>query len=280
MFAINWSILHYSTGLLNTSPQNFGTHVLFCHIKCLGRKKCFYKTQIVMKTKVCWSNEFQISLPYCSNTDNHIVLKYIGKSPQVVSRLTIFFFQCTILPYTSGDEKPTKGTEYQAAWITFHPVTHPIQGLQLPKLSGINDNENKQRLFYGQVGKNYECKANSRVPFKSITEKCSVLNPLMPQVSAQCTLQKTNNLNGHPLLHTRSDDEFKWCSFLSALHCATTRVTFWQWRVNSASCHDGTWINVGKRAIYSSSRHQPVLNCQLQDLDALNLVGQPLVSTQ
>ena len=224
-----------------------------------------------------WVSDFiAILLQYWQSYSTEVHWKIATSGKQVNN----FFFQCTILPYTSGDEKPTKGTEYQAAWITFHPVTHPIQGLQLPKLSGINDNENKQRLFYGQVGKNYECKANSRVPFKSITEKCSVLNPLMPQVSAQCTLQKTNNLNGHPLLHTRSDDEFKWCSFLSALHCATTRVTFWQWRVNSASCHDGTWINVGKRAIYSSSRHQPVFNFQLQDLDALNLVGQPLVSTQ
>jgi len=93
----------------------------------------------------------------------------MGKSPEVVSRLTIFF-QGTIMPYTSEDEKPTKLTEYQADWITFHPVTHQVRGLLLPDLPGINDNENKQKLLYGQDRKDYECKANSRVHFKRITE--------------------------------------------------------------------------------------------------------------
>jgi hypothetical protein len=102
----------------------------------------------------------------------------------------------------------------------------------------------------------------------------------MPEVSAQCMLQKTGNLNGHPLLCKFSDDEFRSCSILSASRCATTRVAFWQWRVNSASCHKGIWINVGKREIYSSSRHQPELDCQVQHLDALNLGVQPLVSTR
>jgi hypothetical protein len=43
--------------------------------------------------------------------------------------------------------------------------------LLLPNLPGIKDNENRQKLLYGQDWKNYDCKANSRVPFKSITEK-------------------------------------------------------------------------------------------------------------
>jgi len=81
------------------------------------------------------------------------------------------FFQGTIIPYSSEDERPTKMTEYQAAWVRFPPVTQQIQGLLLPNLPGINDNENKQKLLYRQNGKNNECKANSRAPFKSITEK-------------------------------------------------------------------------------------------------------------
>jgi hypothetical protein len=54
------------------------------------------------------------------------------------------------MPYTLEDEKPTKLTEYQAAWVTFQPVTHQIQVLLLPNLPGIKDNENRQKLLYGQ----------------------------------------------------------------------------------------------------------------------------------
>jgi hypothetical protein len=85
--------------------------------------------------------------------------------------MQVNFFQGTIMPYTSEDEKPTKLTEYQAAWVTFQPLTQQIQGLQLPNLPGIKDNKNKQKLLYGQDEKNYECMANSRVPYESITEK-------------------------------------------------------------------------------------------------------------
>jgi len=35
-------------------------------------------------------------------------------------------FQGTITPYSSEDGKPTKLTEYQAACVRFHPVTHTI----------------------------------------------------------------------------------------------------------------------------------------------------------
>lgn len=87
------------------------------------------------------------------------------------SGMQVNFFQGTIMPYTSEDEKPTKLTEYQAAWVTFQPLTQQIQGLQLPNLPGIKDNKNKQKLLYGQDEKNYECMANSRVPYESITEK-------------------------------------------------------------------------------------------------------------
>jgi hypothetical protein len=45
----------------------------------------------------------------------------------------------------------------------------------------------------------------SKVSLKS----CSVLNPLMPEVTAQCMLQNTSNLNGHPLLSTFLYDEFR-----------------------------------------------------------------------
>jgi len=117
-------------------------------------------------------------------------------------------------------------------------------------------------------------------PSKVSLKSCSVLNPSMPEVSAQCMLQKTGNLNGHLLLCTFSNEEFRSCSFLSASHCATTRVAFRHWRVNSASCHAGIWINVSKTEIYSSSRHQLEFDCQVQHLDALNLGAQPLVSTQ
>jgi len=43
-------------------------------------------------------------------------------------------------------------------------------------------------------------------PSKVSLQSCSVLNPLVPEVSAQCTLQKTNISNGYPLLCTFSDE--------------------------------------------------------------------------
>jgi hypothetical protein len=47
----------------------------------------------------------------------------------------------------------------------------PDTRVTVPNLPGINFNEIKLRLLYGQDMRNHECKANSRVPFKSITEK-------------------------------------------------------------------------------------------------------------
>ena len=40
-----------------------------------------------------------------------------------------FFKVLYTMPYSSEDEKSTKLTEYQAACIRFHPVTHHIQGV-------------------------------------------------------------------------------------------------------------------------------------------------------
>jgi hypothetical protein len=125
----------------------------------------------------------------------------MGISSQVVSRLTIIS--------SLEDDKPTKLTEYQAAWVRLHPVTHQIQGLLLPILPGINFNENKQRLSYGQGIKMVNARQTVESPSKVSLKSHSVLNPSMPEVCAQCTQQKTNNLNGHPLLCTFSDDEFR-----------------------------------------------------------------------
>jgi len=47
------------------------------------------------------------------------------------------------------------------------------------------------------------------------------LNPLMPKSIAQCTLQKTRNLNGYPLLCTFLANNIWWHLVFSATHSAS-----------------------------------------------------------
>ena len=63
-------------------------------------------------------------------------------------------------------------------------------------------------------------------------QNCSVLNPLMPEVSAQCTLQETWDLSGRPLLHMFFANKFMLCSVFSTSQCALTQVVFHRWRFN------------------------------------------------
>jgi hypothetical protein len=52
------------------------------------------------------------------------------------------------------------------------------------------------------------------------------LNPLAPELSVLCTLQKTRNLNGHSLLCTSLDNDIR-CHFVfSASHCTLTTIIF------------------------------------------------------
>jgi hypothetical protein len=46
----------------------------------------------------------------------------------------------------------------------------------------------------------------------------SLHNPLMPQLTAHCTLQKTGILNCHPLPCTFRADDFRWCYILILVH--------------------------------------------------------------
>jgi hypothetical protein len=56
-------------------------------------------------------------------------------------------------------------------------------------------------------------------------------NPLVPELSTQCTLQNTGNLKDHLLLCWFLADDFRWCSVFSASHCKSTEVVFQHRRV-------------------------------------------------
>jgi len=49
-----------------------------------------------------------------------------------------------------------------------------------------------------------------------------MINPLVPEFSAQCTLQNTGNLNDHTLPYLILADHFRWCSVLSASQSTST----------------------------------------------------------
>ena len=58
-----------------------------------------------------------------------------------------------------------------------------------------------------------------------------IVNPLGPELSAQYTRPKTQNLNSCPLLYMFPANHFSGFSVFTASHCTLTVVDFWCQRV-------------------------------------------------
>lgn len=62
-------------------------------------------------------------------------------------------------------------------------------------------------------------------------DKRLMINSLAPELSSQCTLQRTRNLSYRVTLHVHGND-FSEYEVLSTSHCVLTVVNFWRERVN------------------------------------------------
>jgi len=54
------------------------------------------------------------------------------------------------------------------------------------------------------------------------------IDPSAPELSAQCNVHKTGDLNVCPLICTFLADDFRWRLAISASHCESTEVFLWQ----------------------------------------------------
>jgi len=75
------------------------------------------------------------------------------------------------------------------------------------------------------------------------------IHPLTLELSAQCALQRTQDLNGCPLVCILLVDYFRWHLFFSASHCVWTEVILWhqKFKGNSWFC---LWIITCRRYIW------------------------------
>jgi hypothetical protein len=58
------------------------------------------------------------------------------------------------------------------------------------------------------------------------------INPLVPELSVQCTVQKTRDLNGHPLVCMFLADDFRQHLIFLESQCTFTKAIFQRQRVN------------------------------------------------
>lgn len=73
--------------------------------------------------------------------------------------------------------------------------------------------------------------------WKEYISSWCLINPLEPELSAQLTLQKTQDLNGHPLFCKFLADDFSERSIFSVSNCTLITIDFQHQRVNLLPWH-------------------------------------------
>jgi hypothetical protein len=144
------------------------------------------------------------------------------------NRLTMHFSEC--IPIINW-----RMTVYEQSAVEMHQI---LEHFRYCYLSSFDHTDCRYFLHMWNRGRSDPCLDVTLVS-PSVSELCLVCNPLVLGFSSELTLQKTQDWNGHWLLHMFLASNFRWYLACTVSHCALTKVIFQPRRVRFLSV--GVW---------------------------------------